>query len=116
MLWEFYRRLIKLRTRIRVLAEPEKARMEVIGLSKQRIGCIHRWSLTEEAFVIFHADDKVVSAAIPLPAGRWSKQLDSRDSRWGGTGSRIPCSFESSGDVRMGTFSIQLPGIAKNKT
>ncbi|MBI5582058.1 MAG: malto-oligosyltrehalose trehalohydrolase [Deltaproteobacteria bacterium] len=116
MLWEFYRRLTELRTRIRVLAEPEKARMEVIGLSKQRIGCIHRWSPAEEAFVIFHADDKAVSAAIPLPAGRWSKELDSRDTRWGGTGSSIPCSLESSGEFQMELLPYSFLLLLKNRT
>jgi maltooligosyltrehalose trehalohydrolase len=101
MLWEFYRRLIELRTRIPVLAEPEKVRMEVLGLNRLRIGCLHYWSRDEAAFLIFHADDKVVSAAVPVPAGRWEKELDSRDACWGGAGSSIPCSFESSGDVRM---------------
>ena len=33
MLWEFYRRLIELRTRIRALAEPDKSRMQVVGLT-----------------------------------------------------------------------------------
>jgi maltooligosyltrehalose trehalohydrolase len=84
MLWEFYRRLIELRTRVCALAESDKSRMEVFGLNKLCIGCLHHWSRDEEAFVIFHADDKVVSAAIPLPAGRWGKELDSRDARWVG--------------------------------
>ncbi|HSM89880.1 MAG TPA: hypothetical protein VLT56_07640, partial [Desulfobacterales bacterium] len=108
MLWQFYRRLIELRTRIRALAEPDRRRMDVIGLSRLRIGCIHRWSRTEEAFVIFHAEDQVVSAAIPLPAGRWDKQLDSGDAGWGGPGSRIPGNVESSGEVRMELFPYHL--------
>jgi hypothetical protein len=47
------------------------------------IACLHYWSRTVEAFVIFHADDKMVPAAIPLPAGRWEKELNSRDASWG---------------------------------
>ena len=114
-LWEFYRRLIELRTRVRALAEPDKSRMKVFGLNRLRIGCLHHWSPDEEAFVIFHADDKVVSAAIPLPAGRWDKELDSRDAGWGGAGSGIPCSFESSGDVRMEILPYSLLLLLKNR-
>jgi len=114
-LWEFYRRLIELRTRVRALAEPDKSRMEVLGLNRLRIICLHHRSRDEEAFVIFHADDKVVSTAIPLPAGRWVKELDSRDAGWGGTGSGIPCRFESSGDVRMELLPYSLLLLLKNK-
>jgi maltooligosyltrehalose trehalohydrolase len=116
MLWEFYRRLIELRTRIRALAEPDKNCMDVLGLNSMRIGCIHRWSRTDEAFVIFHADDKVVSTAIPLPAGRWEKELDSCDAAWGGTGSSIPRTFESSGDVRMELIPYSFLLLLKNRT
>jgi maltooligosyltrehalose trehalohydrolase len=115
MMWEFYRRLIELRTRIRALAEASKARMEVIGLNELRIGCIHRWSRSDEAFVIFHADDKRVAAAIPLPAGRWEKELDSRDASWGATGSSIPRIFESSGDVRMELLPYSFLLFLKNR-
>jgi maltooligosyltrehalose trehalohydrolase len=115
MLWEFYRRLIELRTRVRALAESDKSRMEVFGLNELRIGCLHHWSRDEEAFVIFHADDKVVSAAIPLPAGRWVKELDSRDARWGGTRSSVPCSFESAGDVRMELLPFSFLLLLKNR-
>jgi maltooligosyltrehalose trehalohydrolase len=114
LLWEFYRRLIELRTRIGALAEPDKRCMDVTGLSRLRIGCIHRWSRTEETFVIFHAEDQVVSAAVPLPAGRWDKQLDSGDAGWGGPGSRIPGSVESSGEVRMELFPYRLLLLLKH--
>ncbi len=114
-LWEFHRRLIELRTRVRALAEPDKSRMEVVGLTRMRIGCLHHWSRDEEAFVIFHAGDKTVSAAIPLPAGRWVKELDSGDTGWGGTGSGIPSSVESSGDVRMEILPYSLLLLLKNR-
>jgi hypothetical protein len=115
MLWQFYRRLIELRTRVRALAEPDKSRMHVVGLTRLRIGCLHHWSREEEAFVIFHADDKEVSATIPLPAGRWDKQLDSGDAGWGGPGSRIPSSVESSGEVRMEMLPYRLLLLLKNR-
>jgi maltooligosyltrehalose trehalohydrolase len=115
MLWEFYRRLIELRTRIRALAEPDKNCMDVLGLNSLRIGCIHRWSRTDEAFVIFHADDKMVSAALPLPAGRWEKELDNREASWDGTGSSIPCSLQSSGDVRMELLPYSFLLLLKNR-
>jgi hypothetical protein len=89
--------------------------MEVFGLNELRIGCIHRWSRTDEAFVIFHADDKMVSAALPLPAGRWEKELDNRDASWDGAGSSIPCSLESSGDVRMELLPYSFLLLLKNR-
>ena len=65
--------------------------------------------------MIFHADDKAVSAAIPLPAGRWVKELDSGDAGWGGPGSGIPGSVESSGDVRMELLPYSLLLLLKNR-
>ncbi len=113
--WEFYRRLIELRTRIRALAEPDKNRMDVTGVSRLRVGCIHRRSRTEEAFVVFHADDQTVSAAIPLPRGRWDTQLDSGDVSWGGPGRSIPGSVESSGEVRMELSPYRLLLLLKRR-
>ena len=88
MLWEFYRRLIELRTRIRALAEPDKSRMEVFGWNQTAHRLHPPLEPGDEAFVIFHADDKAVSTALPLPPGRWVKELDSGAAGWGGTGSR----------------------------
>ena len=100
-LWEFYRRLIELRTRVRALAEPDKSRMNVFGWHRLRIGGFHRWSAGDEAFVAFHAEDKTISTPLPLPPGRWVKELDSGDAGWGGTGSHIPFNLESTGEVRV---------------
>ena len=58
--------------------------------------------------MIFHSDDRVVSAVIPLPAGQWSKKLDSHYACWGGAGNSIPCNFESCGDVRMEVLPYSL--------
>ena len=84
-------------------------------MNQLRIGCIHRWSLADEALVIFHADDKVVSAGIPLPVGRWATELDSCDTCWGGTGSSIPRSFESSGDVWLELLPYSFLLLLKNR-
>jgi hypothetical protein len=39
--------------------------------------------------VVFHFAKKKTSQPVPLPKGRWIKQLDSADVRWLGPGSLV---------------------------
>jgi maltooligosyltrehalose trehalohydrolase len=97
-LWEFHRRLIALR-RGGGLLSADPAHTEVFRVGTRRIGGIRRWSETEELCIFFYTGASPVSAAVPLPAGRWEKRLDSTDVEWGGPGSAIAPTVDSGGDV-----------------
>ena len=60
------------------------------------------WSEDEqEAFLIFAFGEQETSPALPLPAGRWTKILDSAEERWGGAGSAAPAEVESRGEAAV---------------
>ncbi len=98
-LWEFHRRLIALRHGGGVLFSADPAHTEVFRVGGRRIGGIHRWSDTEEVCIFFYAGAPPVSAAVPLPAGRWEKRLDSAEVEWAGPGSAIAPVIDSTGEV-----------------
>jgi maltooligosyltrehalose trehalohydrolase len=100
-LWEFYRRLIKLRRSSAVLSAPNPSRLKVFRVGDRRIGGIHRWSDTEEICIVFHFGEAPVSAPVPLPAGCWKKELDSAEVEWGGSGSKLTDTIDSEGERVM---------------
>jgi len=100
-LWEFYRRLIALRQGSGVISSSDPSHMEVFRVGRQRIGGIRSWSDTENVCIVFHAGETPVSALIPLPAGRWKKEIDSTEDRWGGSGSALAGTINSEGEVVM---------------
>ena len=100
-LWEFYRRLILLRKSSDALSFPDPLHREVFRVKRLRIGGIHCRSGKEEICIVFYAGSTPVSARVPLPAGRWKKQIDSAESRWGGSGSTLSAWIDSEGEVLM---------------
>ena len=85
---EFYRELIRLRKEVCCLRDPSKKSMRVHGSGQ--VLSVHRWSLQDEAFLLFHFGDRSLKKTVPLPAGCWTKLLDSGDRQWSGQGSEIP--------------------------
>jgi maltooligosyltrehalose trehalohydrolase len=100
-LYEFHRRLIALRRDSSVLATADASHLEVLRAGGRRIGCIRRWSDTEESVIVFHAGEAPVQATVRLPEGRWEKVLDSAEDQWGGPGSGIPDAVASEGEAVM---------------
>jgi maltooligosyltrehalose trehalohydrolase len=100
-LWEFHRRLIELRRSSPVFASSDASHLEVSRVGSRRIGCIRRWSDGEEAVIVFYAGEEPLSAPVWLPEGRWKKVLDSGDEQWGGSGSAVPETLVSAGEVLM---------------
>ena len=98
-LWEFHRRLIELRTGIAALTEADRNCREVFGFGGPRIGCMHRWSEHDAVFLIFHAGEDPVTATIPVPVGRWRRQLDSSSTRWEGPGGSLANQLTSEGEL-----------------
>ena len=102
VLHEFYRELIRLRKGLPALASLNKEQMEVTGYESQRVVFVRRWSGDDEVFTVFQFADTQVSVTLPVPEGRWRRQLDSSDERWQGSGSSLPDEIKSAGEVTLG--------------
>lgn len=100
-LLEFYKELIRLRTTVAPLAFLSKTDMEALGFDKQQVLSVRRWHGGIETLSVFHYADDAVTLALPAPAGRWTKLLDSSEERWLGTGSRVPHELDSDGEISL---------------
>jgi maltooligosyltrehalose trehalohydrolase len=106
VLLQFYRELLELRRSHPALAMLSKDHLEVIGDAAGKVLVLRRWCESEEACVAMNFGTE--TATVLLPAGRWSKLLDSKDQRWLGPGSQTAESVESaSGQV----ISIEAAGL-----
>ncbi len=100
-LLEFYRSLIVLRKRSPALAGMKKAKMDVVVFEKEKVLHVRRWSHADTVIVIFNFQNEEVHLGVPFSVGRWTRLIDSSDARWGGEGSRLPETLDSSGSVDM---------------
>ncbi len=101
VLMEFYRELIRLRKTRLALTHLCKGSMEVLGYEREKVLILRRWSAEDEVFVVFHFSQTRTEAVIPLPPGRWEKQLDSAEEGWRGPGSSVPSDLFSDGEVTL---------------
>ncbi|MBI4512527.1 MAG: malto-oligosyltrehalose trehalohydrolase [Gemmatimonadetes bacterium] len=111
VLREFYRELIRLRKTVPALASLSKERMQVTtSESEDGLLCARRWAEGSEVFAAFHFGADHATVRLTLPAGTWHKRLDSAEERWLGTGSALPVSLESEGEleVRFSRQSVAL--------
>lgn len=107
ILREFYRELIRLRKTVPALASLSKERMQVtVSESEDGLLCARRWAEGSEVFAAFHFGADQATVRLALPAGTWHKRLDSAEERWLGTGSALPASLESGGELEL-RFSRQ---------
>jgi maltooligosyltrehalose trehalohydrolase len=116
VLLELYRELIRVRKFHPALSCLSKEELEAIPLEKEKCLCVLRGSGADRAAAVYHFGDSVISAAVPLPAGRWVKILDSSDRRWGGQGSNATGTFLSRGAVAVSLcpWSFVLLGLARD--
>jgi maltooligosyltrehalose trehalohydrolase len=98
---EFYRELIRLRKTRLALTHLCKDSMDVLGYEREKVLILRRWNAEDEVFVVFHFSQTRTEAVIPLPPGRWQKQLDSAEERWKGPGSSVPSDLFSDGEVTL---------------
>ncbi len=96
---ELYRALIHLRKTEPALAFPKRDRMEIRTLEPIRGFVVMRCAAGSLLLTILHFGTESADAGLELPAGTWSKILDSAETEWHGPGSELPASLESSGDV-----------------
>ncbi len=116
ILLEFYKQLIKLRKEMPALFSLEKNNLEVMGHEDEKVVFLRRWKDNNHVFIIFNFNSEEVTLKVHLPAGKWSKIMESSDSLWGGQGIILPYMI-SDGDViilRNYSFAIYIKseGIA----
>lgn len=104
VLYSFYRELIRLRRESPPLKVLDKERLAVTGLEAEKVLLWRRWRDKQEVAAVFHFGKQARSLSLPLPEGRWRRQLDSAESTWGGPGSTV-----SSEVVSPGKVSLSLP-------
>ncbi|MFQ5925928.1 MAG: malto-oligosyltrehalose trehalohydrolase [Terriglobia bacterium] len=101
VLLEFYQELLRLRKQLPALARLSKEEMEVVGVEQEKTLLVRRGCGDAQTFAVFNFSDAQVSPALPVPLGRWRKQLDSAEERWCGSGSAIPDALNSAGEVTL---------------
>ena len=87
---DFYRELIRLRTRHPALMQLSKERLEVTVLREQNVLLLRRWHGADQVWAAFHVGAAAIEAELPLPNGAWRLLLDSNGARWGGVGGALP--------------------------
>jgi maltooligosyltrehalose trehalohydrolase len=101
ILLEFYRTLIASRTGSPALASLDKDKMEVTLLEREEVILVRRWCETDQIAVVYNFGRAAVACSLPIPAGSWTRMLDSSDTIWLGEGSTTPSSFQSAGEVEL---------------
>ncbi len=101
VLWKFCRELLRLRRELPALARLDKKSAEVLAYPDQKTLFLRRWHGESHIFAVFNFDTRPVELSLPIPAGQWQKQLNSAETRWQGSGSQLPESLDSGGDVRV---------------
>ena len=116
VLYDFYRELIRLRKEIRPLAALNKDQMEVQSHEIPKMLSVRRWEGGEEVILLAHFGKSPAEVDIAIPPGRWQKQLDSQEERWGGPGSGIPEWVHSDGEIRFSLSPFSLLCLWKKET
>ncbi|MGA9247353.1 MAG: malto-oligosyltrehalose trehalohydrolase [Candidatus Acidiferrales bacterium] len=101
VLWDFYRELLRLRREVPALAHLDKGATDVTAFSDEKTLFLRRWSGTSQIYAVCNFSTLPAQLSLPVPAGQWRKQLDSAEPRWQGSGSEVPESLESPGNVRL---------------
>jgi maltooligosyltrehalose trehalohydrolase len=115
ILFEFYQELLRLRREHPALAHLSKEHMEVDASAHKQILVMRRWTETDEVIVVYHFGDQPAAAQAPTPRGRWTKLLDSAETRWAGPGSRLPAESVSDGEVSLDLAPYALILFNKGK-
>ena len=90
VLRDFYRELLRLRKIQPALRNLDKTKCEVTQCCSEVCLRVRRWCGPEEVFLMLNFGDQPANFAADVPAGTWSKLLDSADTIWMGPGSTVP--------------------------
>ena len=110
VLLEFYKQLIRLRKETPALAYLSKDNMDIRIIEEHKLLFLRRWNGNSEAVIALNFSDGQTLVALPFPAGRWQKWLDSAEERWDGRGSVVPQWLSSKGEatVTLGPWAFAL--------
>ena len=82
VLLDYHKTLIRLRKSISALAEPDKLRLEVTAYGRERVLYLRRWKDASEIFAVLNFNPDAATITLPVPEGKWARQMDSADPRW----------------------------------
>ncbi len=85
ILFEFYRKLLRLRKKIPLLNRPDKKSMEVTTLEAEKVLMVKRWDSDDEVVSISSFNEKRVFVPQRFQ-GVWDKMVESSSNRQGGNG------------------------------
>lgn len=100
-LLRFYRMLLCLRREVAALAFLSKEQVSVVTDEVAKVMFVRRWHDNDEVILMLCFAEAGVQVELPVPAGRWSKLLDSSDATWRGPGSALPERIDSPGGMEM---------------
>jgi maltooligosyltrehalose trehalohydrolase len=105
-LFSYYQHLLRLRPVLPGLRDRPGVTTEAIASEEGRTLIVTRREVDgATTALLMHFGSAPASLELALPAGRWTRALDSADPRWLGPGSDLPSLLESTGSVRL-----TLPG------
>jgi maltooligosyltrehalose trehalohydrolase len=110
-LFQFYRRLIKLRKEILSLWRPGRKSMEVVVFEEKKTLLMKRMQGEERAVWLFNLSRMPVEIETRLEKGTWQKVLDSSSPEWGDAGGHSPVSVSADGSeitFPLEAFSLVL--------
>ncbi len=100
-LHRFYQEVMRLRKALPALASMNKKEMEVVGYEDERVLFVRRWSGSSDTFAVLNFSKAPNTVNLPIPRGRWRKQLDSADEQWRGGGSSVSATLRTEGDATL---------------
>ena len=101
VLLDFYAELLRLRRDLPALARLDKRTLEAVALSGAKALFVRRWNEDSEVFAILHFGATAEECVVPVPPGRWRKELDSAETRWHGSGDGLPAVMDVTGHVAL---------------
>jgi maltooligosyltrehalose trehalohydrolase len=110
VLLDFYRELLRLRRKTPALRQLDRNAQKVTVLPEEKNVFMRRWHENSEIFAAFHFGAAPLQSRLSIPHGRWTRQLDSVHSQWGGPGIGAPETVDSNGTVtlRLEPWSVVL--------
>ena len=100
-LHSFYQELLRLRREVAALAFLSKEQMSVVTDEEAKVLFVRRWHDNDEVILALCFSETGVAVKLPVPAGRWSKLLDSADAVWDGPGTALAGQIDSTGGLEV---------------
>jgi maltooligosyltrehalose trehalohydrolase len=88
VLWRFYRELLRLRRELAPLSNA-KAERDVVAFEEKRALTLHCRNDDEAVLVVLNFNVSPIELSVPVSPARWSKELDSSESKWHGDGTSL---------------------------